>query len=54
MKKLQENVGSFMKNSYLCNGLYVDPRFACPNFSGILEALCSFLQAENLRTFQIA
>ena len=32
----------------------VDPRFACPNFSGILEALCSFLQAENLRTFQIA
>ena len=25
-----------------------------PIFSGILEALCSFLQAENLRTFQIA
>ena len=28
--------------------------FAGPKFSGILEALCSFLQAENLRTFQIA
>lgn len=36
-----------MKSSYLCSGLYVDHRFACPNFSGILEALCSFLQAEN-------
>lgn len=54
MKKWHENVGSLMKSSYLCSGLYVDPRFACPNFSGILEALCSFLQAENLRSFQIA
>ena len=41
-----------MKSSYLCSGLYVDPRFACPNFSGILEALCSFLQAENVGNFQ--
>ena len=54
MKKKQENVGCFRKSSYLCHGLYVDHRFMCPNFSGILEALCSFLQAENLRTFQIA